>query len=88
MRRVLRHFLGRWLAQRLDSGPAADQERLLLSDLARQGWFVRDDNLVRGEPIRRAIVAPLLGGDLLSNMHPVIQEATQQSHAPTQTGAV
>lgn len=78
-RRVLRHFLGNWLAQALDSGPDVDQERSLLADLGRQGWFVRNDRLVRGEPIRRATVAPLLGGDLLSNLHPAIQEAARPS---------
>lgn len=78
-RRILRHFLGRWLAQDLDSGPDHDQERALLSDLGRQGWFVRNDRLVRGDPIRRATVAPLLGGDLLANFHPAIQEAARPS---------
>ena len=80
-RRILRHFLGRWLAQDLDSGPDHDQERALLSDLARQGWFVQDERLIRREPIRRATVAPLLGGDLLSNLHPSIQEAARPSFA-------
>lgn len=78
-RRILRSFVGRWLAQDLDSGPDHDQERVLLADLARQGWFVRNDRLVRDEPIRRASVAPLLGGDLLSNLHPAIQEAARPS---------
>lgn len=78
-RRVLRRFLGRWLTQELDSGPDAVQERALLADLARQGWFVRAGKLVRGEPIRRATAAPLLGGDLLSNMHPAIQDAARPS---------
>lgn len=78
-RRILRQFLGRWLAQDLDSGPDHDQERALLADLARQGWFVQDDRLIRREPIRRATVAPLLGGDLLSNLHATIQEAARPS---------
>jgi hypothetical protein len=78
-RRVLRHFLGRWLDQDLDSGPNVDQERELREDLARQGWFTRDGCLVRGKPIRRATMAPLLGGDLLSNLHPRIQEAARPS---------
>jgi uncharacterized protein (TIGR02391 family) len=76
-RRVIRHFLGRWLDQELDSGPNADQERELREDLARQGWFTREGRLVRGEPIRRATMAPLLGGDLLSNLHPRIQEVAR-----------
>src|SRR5262249_33236797 len=78
-RRLIRQFLGRGLDQQLDSGPNADEERELREDLARQGWFTRDGRLVRGEPIRRATMAPLLGGDLLSNFHPRIQEATRPS---------
>jgi uncharacterized protein (TIGR02391 family) len=78
-RRLLREFVGRWLAQDLDSGPDVDQERELLADLARQGWYVRDARLVRGEPLQRAAVAPLIGGDLLSNLHPMIQEASRPS---------
>jgi uncharacterized protein (TIGR02391 family) len=78
-RRVLRGFLGRWLAQELDSGPNTDEERALLADLGRQGWFVRNSKLVRGEAVRRASVAPLLGGDLLVNLHPVIQDAARPS---------
>lgn len=73
-RRILRQFLGRWLDQELDSGPDQDQERLLRDDFARQGWFARDGRLIRGEPIRRAMLAPLIGGDLLANLHPRIQE--------------
>jgi uncharacterized protein (TIGR02391 family) len=72
-RRVLRHFFGRWLGQELPSGPNADEEKELRTALARQGWYVRDGRLVVGEPVRRAAVAPLLGGDLLANLHPTIQ---------------
>jgi uncharacterized protein (TIGR02391 family) len=78
-RRVLRQFLGRWIDQEFDSGPDKDQERLLREDLARQGWFARDGRLIRGEPIRRATLAPLIGGDLLVNLHPRIQEAARPS---------
>jgi uncharacterized protein (TIGR02391 family) len=78
-RRILRHFLGRWLDQELDSGPNADQERELREDLARQGWFTHEGRLLRREPIRRATMAPLIGGDLLSNLHPRIQEAARPS---------
>jgi uncharacterized protein (TIGR02391 family) len=80
-RRVIRCFLGRWLDQELDSGPNADQERELREDLARQGWFTREGRLVRSEPIRRATMAPLLGGDLLSNLHQRVQEAARPSFA-------
>jgi uncharacterized protein (TIGR02391 family) len=78
---VIRHFLGGWLDQEFDSGPNADQERELREDLARQGWFTREGRLVRSEPIRRATMAPLLGGDLLSNLHQRIQEAARPSFA-------
>lgn len=78
-RRILRQFLGRWIDQEFDSGPDKDQERLLREDLARQGWFARDGRLIRGEPIHRATLAPLIGGDLLANLHPRIQEAARPS---------
>jgi len=78
-RRILRNFLGHWLDQELDSGPNVDQERELREDLARQEWFTHEGRLVRREPIRRATMAPLLGGDLLSNLHPRIQEAARPS---------
>lgn len=80
-RHIVRGFLGLWLSQGLPTGPNADEEKELLADLARQGWFVHDDRLVRGEPIRRATVAPLLGGDLLVNLHAAVQEAARPSFA-------
>jgi hypothetical protein len=47
-RRALREFLGKWLSQALASGPNQDEEKELLADLARQGWYLRNDRLVRG----------------------------------------
>lgn len=76
-RRTLREFLGRWLSQDLHSGPDEDDEKELLADLARQGWYVREGRLVRGEPLRRATVAPLIGGDLLANLHPQVADAAR-----------
>lgn len=76
-RRALREFLGKWLSQALSSGPNQDEEKELLAELARQGWHLRNERLVRGEPVRRATLAPFLGGDLLSNLHPQIQEAAR-----------
>ena len=76
-RRALRTFLGKWLSQTLPSGPNQDEEKELLAELARQGWHLRNERLVRGEPVRRATLAPFLGGDLLSNFHPQIQEAAR-----------
>lgn len=76
-RRTLREFLGRWLSQELHSGPNEDEERELLGDFARQGWYARDGRLVRGEPLRRAALAPLIGGDLLANFHPQVADAAR-----------
>jgi uncharacterized protein (TIGR02391 family) len=76
-RRVVREFLGRWLAQDLPSGPKQDEEKELLAELARQGWHIRDERLVRGERVRRATLTPFLGGDLLSNLHPLVQDAAR-----------
>lgn len=76
-RRALREFLGKWLSQALASGPNQDEEKELSAELARQGWHLRNERLVRGEPVRRATLAPFLGGDLLLNLHPQIQEAAR-----------
>jgi uncharacterized protein (TIGR02391 family) len=76
-RRALREFLGKWLSQALASGPNQDEEKELLAELARQGWHLRNERLVRGELVRRVTLAPFLGGDLLSNLHPQIQEAAR-----------
>jgi uncharacterized protein (TIGR02391 family) len=50
-RRALRSFIGRWLDDRLLSGPGVDSRAKLIEQLARQGWLVREGNLVIGEPI-------------------------------------
>src|SRR5207248_3224847 len=48
-RRILRTFLGRWLDDRLHTGPDNDLRVILIDQLARQGWYVNDGRLVVGE---------------------------------------
>jgi uncharacterized protein (TIGR02391 family) len=47
---MTRRFIGRWLADRLPTGPDPELRARLVAQLARQGWFVRDAVLVIGEP--------------------------------------
>jgi len=53
-RRMVRRFLGRWLDDRLLSGPDAELRARLIEQLARQGWRVRESGstLVICEPVR------------------------------------
>jgi uncharacterized protein (TIGR02391 family) len=53
-RRLVRLFLGRWLAGELITGPDAELRAMLIEQLARQGWQVRpsDSALVAAEPVR------------------------------------
>jgi uncharacterized protein (TIGR02391 family) len=72
-RRMLRQFIGRWLDDRLLSGPDAEQRASLIEQLARQGWRVRetDSVLVICEPTRGVPVsAPFLRA---SRLHPLIE---------------
>jgi len=39
-RRILRSFIGRWLDDRLHSGPDPELRGILIEQLARQGWRV------------------------------------------------
>lgn len=49
-RRVLRRFLGAWLSDELHTGPRTVEQRdHLLTDLARQGWHLRNGRLVAGD---------------------------------------
>lgn len=52
-RRELRHILGAWLGDELHTGPSGTEREKIESDLARQGWFVRDGRLVIGDRVRR-----------------------------------
>ena len=72
-RRLLRRFTGRWLDDRLLSGPDAELRARMIEQLARQGWRVRetDSVLVICEPVRGVPVsAPFLRA---SRLHPLIE---------------
>jgi uncharacterized protein (TIGR02391 family) len=58
-RQLLRQFLGRWLDERLVTGPDAEQRASLTGQLMRQGWLIRDSDsvLVAAEPVRGVPVA-------------------------------
>jgi uncharacterized protein (TIGR02391 family) len=62
-RRTIRRFIGRWLDDLLLIGPDVEVRALLIDQLARQGWSVRetDSMLVTCEPVRGVpAVAPYL----------------------------
>jgi uncharacterized protein (TIGR02391 family) len=72
-RRMVRHFLGRWLDDQLMTGPSPDLRAELIELLARQGWRVRESDsvLVIAEPIRGVPVnASFLRA---SRLHPLIE---------------
>jgi uncharacterized protein (TIGR02391 family) len=72
-RRMVRRFIGRWLDDRLLSGPDAELRARLIEQLARQGWRVRetDSVLVICEPVRGVPVsASFLRA---SRLHPLIE---------------
>lgn len=48
-RRALRTFIGGWLDHRLPADPTMDERRRILTQLARQGWHVKDGRIVVGE---------------------------------------
>ena len=65
-RQLVRAFLGRWLDERLITGPDAEQRASLIGQLMRQGWRVRESDSVlfaaepaRGGSSRRAAAALL-----------------------------
>lgn len=78
-RRTVRRFIGRWLDDRLLSGPDAELRAWLIEQLAREGWRVRESDaaLVVCEPVRGIPVsAPFLRA---SRLDPLIeQEARPQ----------
>ena len=78
-RRAMRWFIGRWLDDRLLSGPDPELSAQLIEQLARQGWRVRESDsvLVISEPVRGFTVsAPFLRA---SRLHPLIDaEARDQ----------
>jgi uncharacterized protein (TIGR02391 family) len=58
-RQLVRRFLGRWLDERLVTGPDAEQRASLIGQLMRQGWQIRESYsvLVAAEPVRGIPVA-------------------------------
>lgn len=78
-RRTVRRFIGRWLADRLLSGPDAELRARLIEQLAREGWRVRETDfaLIIAEPVQGIPVsAPFLRA---SRLDPLIeQEARPQ----------
>jgi uncharacterized protein (TIGR02391 family) len=58
-RQLVRRFLGRWLDERLITGPDAEQRASLIGQLMRQGWQIRDSDsvLLAAEPVRGIPVA-------------------------------
>jgi uncharacterized protein (TIGR02391 family) len=72
-RRVIRHFLGRWLDGQLITGPDGELQAVLREQLARQGWQIRPDDsvLVAAEPVRGIPVsAPFLRE---ARLHPLVE---------------
>jgi len=70
-RRILRSFLGRWLDDRLHTGPSNDLRVTLIEQLARQGWYLNDDRLVTGEPATgQRVPSPVLREARLAALHP------------------
>jgi uncharacterized protein (TIGR02391 family) len=72
-RRIVRRFIGRWLDDRLPSGPDAELRARLIERLARQGWRIgeTDSSLVICEPVRGVPVsASFLRA---SRLHPLIE---------------
>lgn len=68
-----RRIIGRWLDDRLLSGPDAELRARLIEQLARQGWRVRETDSVPVicEPVRGVPVsAPFLR---VSRLHPLIE---------------
>jgi uncharacterized protein (TIGR02391 family) len=72
-RRLVRHFLGRWLDGQLITGPDSELRAALVDQLARQGWKIRPDDsaLVATEPARGIpVTAPFLRE---TRLHPLIE---------------
>jgi len=79
-RRALREFLGRWLGNRLHTGPGAAVRERILAQLARQGWFVEKDRLVIGEAQAGEVPAatPVGREARLAALHPAIRQVADR----------
>jgi uncharacterized protein (TIGR02391 family) len=75
-RRILRSFLSRLLDDQLILSLDDDLRTSLVEQLARQGWYVKDGNLVSGEPARgKRTSSPVLRDARLAALHPAIEQA-------------
>jgi len=76
-RRLLRSFIGRWLDNRLNTGPDDDCRVSLVGQLARQGWHAKEGNLVTGEKMTGPRPnSPILRDARLAVLHSRISEVS------------
>ena len=69
-RRLLRILLGSWLDDQLISGPDHELRTTLLDQLARQGWYFKEDRLVIGDrAAQRRVSSPVLRDARLAALH-------------------
>jgi hypothetical protein len=73
-RRILRRFVGQWLAGQLTSGPTDAQCASIVAMLARRGWHVRDGNLVIGEFAAEHQSGPVITPE---DLHPWVWDAAK-----------
>ena len=60
-------------------GPTNELRAKLVEQLARQGWYVVDGNLVVGEPSRgKRVSSPVLRDARLAALHPRVLEAAEK----------
>jgi uncharacterized protein (TIGR02391 family) len=50
-RRELRTLIGGWLDRRFPNDPSVDERRRIVTQLARQGWHIKDGRIVVGERV-------------------------------------
>jgi uncharacterized protein (TIGR02391 family) len=77
-RRALRSFLGRWLDDRLPTGPGDELRASLIEQMARQGWHVVDGMLVVGEAaVGTRPTSPVLRDARLAALHPEVRRVAE-----------
>jgi uncharacterized protein (TIGR02391 family) len=76
----LREFIGKWLENRLHTGPRDDVRRRILVQLARQGWFAKDGRLVIGDPQFGDVplASPLGREARIAALHPVVRQVSDR----------
>ena len=79
-RRILRQFIGAWLANRLHTWPEDEVRQRILRQLRQQGWHVRDGRLVIGPQQAGEPEPPPLStrSERLSRLHPSVREVCQR----------